>query len=374
MNTRQAFFALVRAGLWEADTDTAPFGGLTASQWQEIFAMTRQQALIGVCFDGVCHLPESLRPPRPLYLQWAALTLQVEQANRALNDSIASLFPLYRHAGLHPVLLKGQGNARHYANPLRRQCGDVDIYLGREGQPVANRLITEAGAMPEGEASSKHSSYSYRGVHIENHRDILHLNSPAANRRLQRIIGGWQQAQTAADEAGGIVAPVPPLQFNVLYVFLHAFGHFLSSGIGLRQVCDWARLVNQHHAGIDAPLLQERLRRLGLARAAAAFGYIAVHYVGLPAHCLPFSIEGQTTTELGELLIADILQAGNFGQYDRRVSDRPKGYWAGKWHTFARACRRCGALYRFAPAEAAWYPLRLIQHSLGIQWRKIISK
>lgn len=374
MSTREAFFALLRAGLWEADADAAPFGALTAADWQGIFARARQQALIGICFDGVCRLPQALRPPRPLYLQWAALALQVEQANRSLDDAIAHLFPLYRRAGLHPVLLKGQGNARHYANPLRRRCGDIDIYLGREGQPVANRLLIEAGAVPEGEASPKHTSYSYRGVHIENHRTIAHANSPLADRRLQRIIGGWYPAQTVADEAAGIAAPVPPLQFDVLYIFLHAFGHFLNSGIGLRQVCDWARLVERHHAEIDAPLLQERLRQLGLLRAAVAFGYVAVHYVGLPARCLPFSIEGQMTAQLGEALVADILQTGNFGQYDRRVGERPKGYWAGKWHTFCRACRRCVALYRFAPAEAVWYPLRLIQHSLGIQWRKVISK
>ena len=73
----------------------------------------------------------------------------------------------YREAGLHPILLKGQGIATHYINPLHRQCGDIDVYIGKEGQPIANNILLRHGAEAEGEASDKHGSYSFHGVPIE---------------------------------------------------------------------------------------------------------------------------------------------------------------------------------------------------------------
>lgn len=100
-------------------------------------------------FDGISSLPAELRPPRALYLKWAARTAQIEQANKRLNQLLPELNTLYREAGLHPVLLKGQGIGTNYRTPLHRQCGDIDIYLGKQGQPIANRLLLQQGAIVE---------------------------------------------------------------------------------------------------------------------------------------------------------------------------------------------------------------------------------
>ena len=71
--------------------------------------MANSQALLALTFDGISSLPAELRPPRALYLKWAARTAQIEQANKRLNQLLPELNTLYREAGLHPVLLKGQG-------------------------------------------------------------------------------------------------------------------------------------------------------------------------------------------------------------------------------------------------------------------------
>ena len=165
---QQTFFSLVRAGLWNTPADAALFRGLTPAQWQELHRLAHTQSLLAVVFDGLNTLPADLRPPRPLYLQWAAQTLQIEQANDRLDRMIVRLDRLYTDAGLRPVLLKGQGMAACYRQPRHRQCGDIDVYLGKDGQPRANRLLLEAGAQETGEESDKHASYELDGVHVEN--------------------------------------------------------------------------------------------------------------------------------------------------------------------------------------------------------------
>ena len=299
---QQAFFSLVRAGLWGTPADAALFRGLTPAQWQELHRLAHTQSLLAVVFDGLNTLPADLRPPRPLYLQWAAQTLQIEQANDRLDRMIVRLDRLYTDAGLRPVLLKGQGMAACYRQPRHRQCGDIDVYLGKD---------------------------------VENHRLVNRTNNPLANRRFRRLVREWYPQGTERR----IGMPTPPPTFNALYIFLHAFEHFLNSGIGLRQLCDWC--------------------------AARAFGYVCVSRLGLPPEYLPFDTAG--CRRLGEDLVDEIFATGNFGKHDRRVAPRPKGYWRGKWHTFCRATRRVARLYGYAPVEACFYPVTLIKGTLAIQ-------
>ncbi|RRD93133.1 hypothetical protein EII33_01475 [Bacteroides heparinolyticus] len=368
---QDAFFSLLRSGLWGTQADVRLFGSLSAADWDELYLIARKQALIALIFDGVNTLPAGLRPPHPLYLQWATQTVRIEQANRRLNGLLPEIDRIYRGAGLHPVLLKGQGMGVYYRNPLHRQCGDIDIYIGKKGLRTANRLLTEQGAVQKGEGSRKHVGLVFRGVLIENHHILFQLNNPCANRYLQGMIGAWHPHGA---EAGTLGMPVPPVGFNALFIFLHAFGHFMNGGIGLRQLCDWACLLRQRHEEIDAPDFCRQLKRFGLLRAARAFGYIAVAYLGLPASCLPFvPCEEHEADEAlrGEQLLREILATGNFGYYDMRVPSRPQGYWAGKWYTFRRIVRRCNEFRGFAPAEAFWYVVMAMRDSLGVQLKRL---
>ena len=355
-------FHSVRSGLWGTPADRQLFRSVSPDDWETVYRMANSQALLALTFDGISSLPAELRPPRALYLKWAARTAQIEQANKRLNQLLPELNTLYREAGLHPVLLKG---ARH-----RHQLPHSLAPAMRRHRHLFRKTRTTHSQPPpaatrrhsRGRTSDKHASYSLKGVHIENHRIILRLNSPLANRHFQQIIRKWYPqetdyalfSETGKEDSKAVSIAIPPATFNALYIFLHAFVHFLNSGIGLRQLCDWTCLLANRHKEIDATTLLRQLQDLGLLHAAQAFGYIAVTRLGLPANRLPFPLEG--TKQIGEQLLEDILSTGNFGQHDNRIKPRPKGYWAGKWYTFCRATRRCNELRQFAPYEALWYP------------------
>lgn len=357
----KAFFSLVRAGLWGISAEPDLYSGLTSTQWQKLYRLAQTQSLLAIVFDGINTLPANLHPPRTLYLQWAAQTLQIEQANDRLNCMIIRLNNLYTTAGLHPVLLKGQGMAAYYRNPRHRQCGDIDIYLGEDDQSKANSLLLNAGARKAGEESDKHASYKLEGVHIENHRLINRMNNPLANYCFTRLVSKWYPH--GAEQFIGM--PTPPPTFNALYIFLHAFEHFLGSGIGLRQLCDWCCFFERRNTEIDGPCLCRDLHRLGLFRAACTFGYVAVNYLGLKPECLPFNTAPYR--HLGEDLVKEIFATGNFGKYDSRITPRPEGYWRGKWHSFCHAMHRISYIYCYAPLEASFYPVTLIKRNIITQ-------
>ena len=117
----------MQSGLWGTPVDTTLFNIQT--DWAQLYQSAKVQALLGITFDGMQTLPQELRPKRELYLKWCNALLQIEENNHILNQEIAKVYTLYRANQIEPVLLKGQGVAQNYRNPLHRQCGDIDFYI-----------------------------------------------------------------------------------------------------------------------------------------------------------------------------------------------------------------------------------------------------
>ena len=369
---QEQFFALVQAGLWGTAPEATLFDQDT--DWETLYKTARAQALMGIVLDGVQALPADCRPPRGLYLKWCNTLWQIEEKNRLLNRELANVYTLCRAAGIEPVLLKGQGVAQNYREPLHRQCGDIDLYIGEADYARVNALL-RAEAVGEHEENHKHTSIEWHGVTIENHRVLTRLSAPLADRRLQREIAAWHNAPHRCRrlQVGDTEVTLPPQAFEVVYILMHSALHFLNEGIGLRQVCDWAALLHHRQSSIDRTEVARLLHAFGLTRAAKVFGVVAVEYLRLPKECLPIPYD-ERDLPTGRWLMDDIWQGGNFGQFDTRRKQRPRGYWSGKWYTFTRACRRCREMGALSPAEARWYPLMLAIHSAQAQAGRLFGK
>ena len=94
-------------------------------------------------------------------------------------------------------------------------------------------------------------------------------------------------------EIGGVPVALPSPDNDVLIVFVHFINHFYREGLGIRQVCDWCRLLWTYRDTIDKELLERRLRRMGLVGAWRAFGAFAVTHLGMPAAAMPLSAPRQ---------------------------------------------------------------------------------
>lgn len=354
MTTEQSlFFELVRAGLWGTAADASRFGGPV--DWDGLCRHARNQTLLGVVLDGIQTLPDELRPARSLYLPWCAAVLRTEDNNRRLDAEVGRLYALLRPHGIEPVLLKGQGTARNYLRPLHRQCGDIDLYVGRADYERVNRLLAAEGVETE-VPNARHSSYRWHGVIVENHR-LLSMRAPRADRRLQQLVAAWHGTSRAVRfDLAGCEAVVPPVEFDVLYLLAHAVHHLMNVGIGFRQICDWACLLRRHRATIDREAVACDLRAVGLDRAARVFGALTVACLGLTADEVPLPFDA-ADEELARWLLDEIWACGNFG---RAGDAHARGYWRHKWHTFRTMLGRYRRVRRIAPAETAWNPLRLV--------------
>lgn len=368
---QKQFFALVQTGLWGTPIEKGLFDSHT--DWQQIYHIARMQTLLGITFDGMQELPQELRPKRELYLRWCNTLLQIEENNRLLNRELANVYELYRANQIEPVLLKGQGVAQNYRNPLHRQCGDIDLYIGNRNYKTANELLRQE-ATDECEENHKHTTIHWHNIDIENHRILSSLSVPFSNRKFQKEIARWHGTTECRNlNIEGCKVTLPPLSFDAAYILAHSALHFLNEGIGLRQICDWANILHANRNEIDLEKTAKLLQQWGLHKAARIIGVIAVNYLALPMEELPIPYT-EKDLSTGKWLFDEIWQGGNFGRYDPKFQQRPKGYWSGKLYTFNRAFRRCRDFSSLAPAEARWYPIILALHSAQMQWKKLLNR
>ena len=277
--------------------------------WPAVFALAGQQKLLPIVFEAV---RKTLAAAENAAL-FAAVKQQViaQVLNQTMRASeFSGLYQTLRAAGLHPVVVKGQLCSRLY--PLRdhRISADDDIlipdgeFLACHEQLLANGLTTDTPA--DEFPTADEVSYTKKGspLYIELHRHL------------------FDSAEDAHDELNHFFADLNPIEMDgfltmpphehLLYLILHAYKHFVRSGIGLRQFCDIGLWARAYHAEIDWQRLHDQCASVHAATFAAAAFRIARDDLGIEFD-LPAPWDGSIDVEP---LLHDSLCGGVYGSND----------------------------------------------------------
>ena len=189
---------------------------------------------------------------------------------------------------------------------------------------------------------------------------------------------------------------VPTASVNVVYQMCHLFSHYFDEGLGLRQLMDYYFALRVWHndvmeckdlqsqgmwsEGLGTPVMSKTevmavIRSFGMAKLAAAVMYVLNEVFAMPAQLsmndersrmkdYPWLLCEPNEKE-GKKLLDEIMQGGNFGQYDTRDAALKKGGMMkhGLWKL-----KRVMRLVRSYPEEAMWEPVFRVYH---LFWRMI---
>lgn len=362
--TVRQLLALVRASLWRTPADTSAFTSGPVN-WDTIGTLAMLQTVGPLVVEGATRLPSDLRPPKEWLYKGLAMVERNRHTHLLLDDCVAETFSLLNGAGIRPVLLKGQAYARAYPDPTLRQCGDIDIYVGPDSYRAAYEAAREYGWGTDGKFSSKAKHYgcSLNGVKIELHRDAARLSSSRANKQFCQWGSGQLQSGHRFINIGGGEAALPTPMFDLVFVFAHMFHHFVSGGVGLRQVCDWTMLLHLHAAAIDRDELGRLLKDLRLLNAWRMFTPIAVDQLGLPLEECPFF--SPEYRRKAAKAFSFIIREGNFGRGAGKGPKRPKFYLLRKAHSFFYYPSRLYAKFPLLPGTILRYHAGFIRTGAG---------
>lgn len=327
--------ALFRSSLWQTPVDQEVFS-TDMPDWRIIGQLALEQTVAPLVFEAAFKLPPDLRPPKA----WIRKALAFLESNRRthilVDGCVAESVSRLREEAIDAILLKGQAYARAYPRPEMRQCGDIDLYVGESNYSPAYEAVKAIGWNRDEKfrPEAKHYGCSLNGVRIELHRIAASLRTASADRLFQEWSRNQLYTATRTLCIADYSVPVPGPLFDVVFVFLHLYHHFLNGGIGLRQVCDWTMLLHAHRKEIDVSELETLLKDFGLLTPWRHFTPVAVEFLGLPASECPL----YSPRHRGKacLILRHVLKEGNFGCNVRAGNPRPDGYLAGKLHSFRR--------------------------------------
>ena len=330
---------------------------VASMDWHELYSFASKQALLGLCFDGIERLgveyPEELRCNpigRELLMTWMGKSQQIRRQNRKVNAVAVKLFSMLKKDGLRCCVLKGQGNALMYPNPYSRTPGDIDVWIDASRERIMEYASKkfELGA----DIRLQHLETSLDGVPVELHFFPCSMNNPIYHARLQKWFRRNADLQCShivglPDGAGDIA--IPTSAFNVVYQLCHLYHHFFDEGIGMRQIIDYYYVVNNDELLVIRDTLQRELKHLGLWKFAGAVMYVLHEALGLSEKKMIAPMDEKR----GKLLLAEILNGGNFGQHFTKYGgfthqSTGKKYFLKIWRNMH--------FVRYYPAEALCEP------------------
>jgi hypothetical protein len=360
-----AFFELLKMGLWDISSNCDIFRDLSDTEWKDIYNISSKQTVMGITYDGIAKLPMEYRPDKKLLLQWSLFAIRIEQNNLLINTILTEVIKKYQAQKLSPVLLKGQGIGQYYPNPKHRQPGDIDLYFdSNENYQQANHIASKWDDVVLDEETSKHQSFSYKNVIIENHHTYFEFYNKKNIDAWKHVMKYLPLCDNDFFQCEGCKVAVPSPQMNAVYTFLHLFHHFLTIGVGLRQVCDWMCLLNAHAEDINIRLFERTINDLPISRGMGALKYIAVHYLGFPrAETIPIDINSDQTKRDAELMIEDIMASGNFAHDTEMMRIRKHGF-VKNLHSYTLAMKRYIKIYPLCKSEVIAYPLYWVKSKI----------
>lgn len=324
------YFALLRSALW--DTPVAIEGPI---DWNAVMRIAKHHANPAL-LCGVASRMTTDNSPSETVLGKMKVVMRNNLLNQLrLKQILASAVTLLRQHGIEPVLLKGFGLAMLYPNPGLRQFGDIDLFVGLDNfHEACNILRTLPGGYNWGEEvdSGHHYNIEFGNYPMEIHRVSADVNDPQQAKVYAAIERDGLYGDTQSVDYEGLAITLPSKEFMVFFTFYHAWHHFLTTGVGWRQISDVAMTLHSYHGCIDLDKLRQWLTSMHLMKPWQAFGCLMVEQLGLPVAEMPFY--DASCHRSAQRLYGDVMETGNFSRNSKFKQCCPKRKLFRKIHTF----------------------------------------
>ena len=351
----QLFFELLRVAIKVQNTlSRIP----SAEEWDKLYRMSKKQSLVGISFAGIQRVVEYEKiyhcgMPELLYFTWMGMAAKIQQRNEVVNRQCVELQEKLSADGFRSYIMKGQAVGSLYGQiGLLRQSGDIDVFLEGGLNKVLAYARTYGGVAKVNELEMSVSIFP--DTEVEFHYRPFIMRNPFKNRRLQKYFESQEKKQFSnyliLDKEKELSICAPAVEFNLVHQLVHTYHHFITEGVGLRQLMDYYFVVQASNAE-DIRECKKIVENLGLNRFASALMWvIKTVFVG---HDNDIFFPWRPNEKDGRLLLEEILLSGNFGHTDERAKNIQTSKWKAFWYVNGKTFR----FWRFDHWAWFWSPL-----------------
>lgn len=260
-------FALLKAALHQKEVTDVCWTAVTEEEWAQCYKLSALHGVMALAWDGMQYLPTGCSIPRALKITWGLAVQSYEQKYERYCKTAAELSEFYATHQIGMVQLKGVGFSSYYPIPEHREGGDIDIYTwsmnpnlrsNQEANTLADELMAKQGVEVDGEHSSKHSNFYYKGIPVENHKMFLNKETLPIARPMDDLLHSILNPETITLCGGKYQIQIPSKEFNALFIPFHAAQHF-GNGIRVHHLFDWACILKRHGWCVPPQVTDDRL-------------------------------------------------------------------------------------------------------------------
>ena len=340
-------------------------------EWKALYELAKKQSLIGVCFAGVQKLQtQRQEPPEMTYLTWMGMAAKIQQRNEVVSRQCVELQGQLAADGLRSCVLKGQGvgalyrvhendndnNQNSSDLSMLRQSGDIDVWVDTD----------EEGALRWVKKYQRVLDFDYKHVHL----DVLEGTSVEVHYRPSTSRVPWYMKRvehftrekacwTNAVALGDGMVNVPSLEFNLVFILQHIFGHLFAEEMTLKQYLDYYFVLKQAHVeGADVQEAYRWMLRMGMGSFAKATMWLLREVFGMPEEWMICEADADE----GRFLLDRVMAKEQKAKKGEHGSVR--------WHLsvfWAQQSKNLHLLTHY-PLEVMFSPLWLVRHFF---WKRI---
>lgn len=322
-----------------------------------LYGEAKKQAMVGFLFAGIERTlirTECDKEEKNMIFQWLASCKSVERLNLIQRERLEELTSFFAKNSVRTTLLKGQGYARFYPIPERRQCGDIDLWVDANRDNVAKLCWNKWGI--DYIDCKNMVLENFPGAHVELHFIPSWFYNPFVDRKFRSWYRNFFEEQLRESLTNSIYTPT--IDFDLVFCCVHIYKHIFDEGIGLRQLTDYYYIL--HHSSVEQrQQAYVVLRKFRMRKFVGAIMYVLKYFFEIDDSLLLCKVNEKQ----GVILLQDILCGGNFGHHNEKNKH-------GKENRIMRAIRNVRhnseILFDY-PSEVLWSPLWKIWHWC---WRK----
>lgn len=351
---RNVVIPLLRLGLENSlaeDENLSNYIILSAEKWKAIGDLAREQGVLGIMLDGIeklegsrCGATRALKLETKLEL--IGEVMQIEQRYHHQLAVMNDLAEKWRNNGCRVMIMKGLANASIYPKPEHRNLGDIDCYLF-EKYSDGNIIARQEGGLVD-ESWYKHSVISYKGETFENHQYFVHTREGKRSKLLENELEKALKDNEVEFEQLTSATVIPPVQWTAMFLTYHACSHFLTEGLRLKQVLDWATFLKAHQNDVDWREYYAFCERYHLRTFTDTITAICCEHLGVVI-CNPDIV---INNEYTENMLNSILYDNDY------IYNKCEGGWKEKWHIVRNLFRyhwKYKEIYNDSIWKQLWY-------------------
>lgn len=360
-DVQEIYLELLKAAIWGTNGERL---AISDNQLSEVIRLAAFQGTGPLVFDQLLKFKD-VEIPDTLRMQMKQQCMMSMMQQNTMTPILSQAWNALTKADIHPVLLKGLALAQYYPQPHLRQWGDIDLYVGQKQYHQACKVLDatfpDADHPAEDDEERKHYNYVFPNTVLEMHRISMGFAHPRDRKYYEALEDKFLTKDGPAFKIDGLSITTPEDTFNVFFTFLHAWHHFIETGMNIKQVCDVAVLLHAKRDTIDRARLKAMLVKLHLLEVWQLVMYIIVQHLGLSQEETPFYTEVCKTR--AELLFERIFKEGTSRKAER-FKPEGKSYVIRKWFTFQLRLASVRLVKPYAPRYARHILLSAIIHGI----------